>query len=225
MKKNNCIDCGKIIDNRAQRCHKCANEILRRNQLGKQHPNYKHGKSKTKKYQKLYNKKYQKINEKELKRKSKIYRTKNKQLKKEYDNQYRLKNKIKRQKLQRKYKQEHRKELNIKRKIKRDTNINYKLREYLRGRIWGALKGINKGKSTIKLIGCTIKFLKTYLEKKFTKGMTWDNYGLNGWEIDHIRPCDSFDLSKPKEQLKCFNYHNLQPLWAEDNRRKHTKEI
>ena len=49
--------------------------------------------------------------------------------------------------------------------------------------------------------------------------MAWDNYGTgqNGkgtqeWQIDHIKPCASFDLSKESEQKKCFHYTNLQPL-------------
>ena len=57
-----------------------------------------------------------------------------------------------------------------------------------------------------------------HIQNKFTEGMLWDNYGL--WHIDHIRPCSKFDLSKPKEQRKCFHYSNLQPLWAIDNIRK-----
>lgn len=32
--------------------------------------------------------------------------------------------------------------------------------------------------------------------------------------------CNSFDLSKPKEQRKCFNYKNLQPLTIHENRTK-----
>ncbi|GAF80419.1 unnamed protein product, partial [marine sediment metagenome] len=39
----------------------------------------------------------------------------------------------------------------------------------------------------------------------------------------HINPCAKFDLSKPEEQQKCFNYKNLQPLWAKDNIRKSSK--
>lgn len=48
--------------------------------------------------------------------------------------------------------------------------------------------------------------------------MTWQNYGQ--WHVDHIRPCASFDLSKPEEQRACFHYANLQPLWGEENLRK-----
>jgi len=53
--------------------------------------------------------------------------------------------------------------------------------------------------------------------------MTRENHGKNGWEIDHIKPCVSFDLSKPEEQKKCFHYTNLQPLWKEDNLKKGNK--
>jgi hypothetical protein len=51
--------------------------------------------------------------------------------------------------------------------------------------------------------------------------MSWKNYGK--WHIDHIRPCSSFDLSDPQQQRTCFNYSNLQPLWAKDNLNKSNK--
>jgi hypothetical protein len=101
------------------------------------------------------------------------------------------------------------------------TDINFRLASYLRTRIWIALKGICKSNTTLKLIGCSIEQLKLHLESKFTKGMSWDNYGK--WEIDHIKPCCSFDLKKKSEQSKCFNYANLQPLWKKINRQKQGK--
>jgi hypothetical protein len=61
------------------------------------------------------------------------------------------------------------------------------------------------------------------LEKQFTKGMNWKNYGK--WHIDHIKPCASFDLSLEHEQKLCFHFTNLQPLWAKDNIRKSDKII
>ena len=53
--------------------------------------------------------------------------------------------------------------------------------------------------------------------------MTWKNHGRFGWHIDHIRACSRFDLSDLSQQKKCFNYTNLQPLWAKDNIRKSNK--
>lgn len=87
-----------------------------------------------------------------------------------------------------------------------------------RSRITNALKGSGKSARSEELLGCPISHLKTYLEAKFLPGMTWANHGL--WEIDHIRPCASFDLSDPAQQKECFHYSNLQPLWKPDNRRK-----
>ena len=106
-------------------------------------------------------------------------------------------------------------------KNRRIIDINFRISDCLRHRIWKSLKGINKSKSTEKLLGCSIEFLKSYLEIKFTSGMSFSNYGK--WHIDHIKPCSSFDLSKPEEQHKCFNYTNLQPLWAKDNLEKSSK--
>jgi hypothetical protein len=102
-------------------------------------------------------------------------------------------------------------------------DINFKIKVYLRNRIWSVLKANKKSKRTLELLGCSIEFLKNHLESKFTEGMTWDNYGVGGWEVDHITPCASFDLSDPNQQTQCFHYTNLQPLWAIENRSKGKK--
>jgi hypothetical protein len=102
--------------------------------------------------------------------------------------------------------------------IRKDNDLSYRIVRILRGRVFMAIK--NKGKRcsrTRQLIGCTIPFLIKYIEERFTDGMTWDNQGLRGWHIDHIKPCSKFDLTKPEEQKKCFHYTNLQPLWWRDN--------
>lgn len=72
----------------------------------------------------------------------------------------------------------------------------------------------------MKLLDCSPLFLKEHLEKQFKEGMTWDNHTTDGWHIDHIRPCCSFDLTKKEQQEECFHYSNLQPLWATDNLKK-----
>mgnify|MGYP005749717039 CR=1 FL=1 len=95
----------------------------------------------------------------------------------------------------------------------------------LRARLQRALKaqGVQKTTATMTLCGCTLEFLKGYLEKQFVHGMTWENKDL--WHIDHIRPCCSFDLTDVEQQKQCFHYTNLQPLFAKDNRIKGGKWI
>ena len=103
---------------------------------------------------------------------------------------------------------------------RRQTDHDFRLRMNLRHRIWTALNGQNKPARTADLVGCTVEDLRQHLERQFLPGMSWDNYGRDGWHIDHIRPCASFDLSDPEQQRQCFHYSNLQPLWAAENIRK-----
>ena len=109
-------------------------------------------------------------------------------------------------------------------KTYRDKNPSAKIASYCRNRIRECIKKGYKSKGSLSLTGCASwDELKTYLENKFQKGMTWENYGKDGWHIDHIKPCASFDLTKESEQKKCFHYTNLQPLWAKDNLSKSDK--
>jgi hypothetical protein len=93
---------------------------------------------------------------------------------------------------------------------KRITNVAYKIKENLSRRIRYELS-TSKSKSTCHYLGCSIEFLKTYLESKFLPYMSWENYG-NVWHIDHIVPCSSWDLTKEFDNYCCWNYKNLQPL-------------
>lgn len=60
---------------------------------------------------------------------------------------------------------------------------------------------------------------RIYLQGQFLPSLQWDNYGKI-WEIDHVRPCASFDLSDTAQQKECFNWSNTQPLFKLDNLRK-----
>lgn len=98
-----------------------------------------------------------------------------------------------------------------------------RLKHNLRSRINHAIKSNFKTGSAIDDLGCSIEFLKKYLENQFTHGMSWDNYGKTGWSIDHIKPLDSFDLTDRAQYLIASNYKNLQPLWATENSKKRNK--
>jgi hypothetical protein len=175
---------------------------------------------------KEYRKKYNQTHKKQRKEHYQIHKERIVEWSKKYyqDNKEKIKVQHK------KYYQTHKKELNIVRKNymrnKRKTDISFRIAHNLRSRIWKVLKGNSKSKPTMKLLGCNNEFLNQYFFSKFYDRedglkMTFKNYGL--WHIDHIRPCSSFNLSKPEEQEKCFNYKNLQPLWAEENLNKGCK--
>jgi hypothetical protein len=110
-------------------------------------------------------------------------------------------------------------------KNKYKTDPTLRLTKSLRARVRQALKGKNKSKSTMELIGCTIDELWLHLEKQFEPGMTRENNGCGEvcWHVDHIKPCAAFDLSDPEQQKICFHYTNLQPLWQKDNLSKGAK--
>lgn len=84
----------------------------------------------------------------------------------------------------------------------------------------------------------SIKELKKHLESQFTEGMSWENYGINGWHIDHIIPVkyvkkdgtyywDQEALTDPSTETfhKVWGLDNLQPLWESENCAKCNRRI
>jgi hypothetical protein len=105
------------------------------------------------------------------------------------------------------------------------NDLDFRITMNLRKRVRDILKSRKKYLSTIQMIGCSSTELRIHLQKQFTDGMNWENYGFYGWHIDHIIPCSSFDMTDPEQQKICFHYSNLQPLWAADNFRKSDKVL
>ncbi len=157
-------------------------------------------------------KKYYKQNKKHIKRRTKQYREHNKEYYKTYMKEYSKNNREKFNKNNQKWR---RKNSDYNKKYR--ENIQNHLAHKISNRIRMALKRNSKSLITEKLIGCPIKYLKQYLENQFKKGMSWDLFKIGKIHVDHIRPCCKFDLSKKSEQQQCFNYKNLQPLWAKEN--------
>lgn len=138
-------------------------------------------------------------------------------------------------KITKKYMQNHKHEMRIfhknykKKRAKED--INYKIAGNIRSWISRIVKNGNLPGSFVRDLGCSIEELKIHLESKFYynketgETMSWDNYGLYGWHIDHIMPLISFNLTDREQFLKACHYTNLQPLWAKDNLSKGSKII
>jgi hypothetical protein len=104
------------------------------------------------------------------------------------------------------------------------TDISFRIKHVTSARINEALKTYQtlKRNRTIEYLGCNMDEYTQYLEYQFTSEMNWDNYG-EYWEIDHIKPVDSFDLNNEENLYKCFHYLNTQPLEKTKNREKSNK--
>lgn len=107
----------------------------------------------------------------------------------------------------------------------KEEKIQRKIATALRRRINDVkrIKSFKKSAKTESLLGCSFAVFKEYIESKFAPEMSWDNHGSEiknkekSWHIDHIIPCNTFDLSNPEEQKKCFHYSNMRPLWESEN--------
>ena len=179
--------------------------------------------------------------------KNKIYREKNPEYYKKYGKEYREKNKNEIRKYIReymkkyrgdnekhkKYQREYMKKYmynekcknvrNDSRKKRYNNDILFKLKVIIRNSINRRITNKSKSTTSEKILGCSIEDFKIYIENKFTEGMSWDNYGMFGWHLDHIIPLSS---AKTEEDVYRLNhYTNFQPLWAEENMEKSNKII
>lgn len=151
------------------------------------------------------------------------YKEQCKECRKKYEKKWRQDNKDYMSEYNRAYGQAHREEITKHEQKRLKADVCFKIRKNLRIRLWNAIKNNQKGGSAVKHLGCSVQFLKRHLEERFLPGMSWENYGLYGWHIDHIKPLSSFDLSDLEQIKVACHYTNLQPLWAKDNISKGNK--
>jgi hypothetical protein len=191
-------------------CHRCKKDqdILCFNKDSKSKDGFK---ASCKECISLYSKKYTFKNKIKLKEQIKQWKEQNKEYVDLYMLDYQKKNKNKIYKRSTEY-----------HKIRYNNDPIFKLRRLLRDRIYKVISNKKVTSKTKELLGCSFELLKQHLESLFKHGMTWSNHGIF-WEIDHIKPVSSFDLTDIEQQKQCFHYTNLQPLTKKDNRTKSNK--
>lgn len=104
-------------------------------------------------------------------------------------------------------------------RVKKQTDIQYRLRKSLRSRLKNYLKGKLRNDQLAQYLGCSYEELRRHLEQKFKPGMTWSNQG-KFWHVDHIVPLARLDLTTEEGLRTGLHFSNLQPMTAENNKKK-----
>lgn len=104
-----------------------------------------------------------------------------------------------------------------KKRVSRPKEKHHKFKSNMRSLMWHQLKngGYTKDSRTYTMLGISYSDFLLYIQNQFLPGMTWDNYGVCGWTIDHICPINQ--AVNKDETIKLFHYTNCRPLWHKDN--------
>jgi hypothetical protein len=99
------------------------------------------------------------------------------------------------------------------------VNTSARIANFFAGR-----KSAGKLETTEVLLGCSYAEFHLWIAQQMTEDMTMENYGFEGWHLDHVRPVMSFrdkniDTDLMVQQV-AFNWRNYQPLWGDQNQSK-----
>jgi len=121
-------------------------------------------------------------------------------------------------------------EYNAYRRQRYQESREVRLRDRIRLQIFRHLRCGKGGRTSAEVLGYTSDDLRVHLERQFSRGMTWANYGSH-WHIDHIVPVSSFRLTLEDGSpdwdavRRCWALSNLRPLRAAENISKGGKVI
>ena len=169
-------------------------------------------------------------NKEDINNKNKNYVKKNKNKIYEKNRIWRLNNKEKIKISNKKYCEENKEAIRVRKRIytikKYQTDSKFKLDSNFSHQIREALVGKKAGRKWESLVDYSLDDLYSHIEKQFTDEMSWNNYGINGWVIDHIKPRCSFNyLTADDHQFKeCWSLNNLRPLMYLENAKKASED-
>lgn len=109
-------------------------------------------------------------------------------------------------------------------KKKYEEDVSFRLRKVLRTRLNKTLKTSKKSYTMMEYLGCPLDYFKKFIEKQFSQDMAWENHGTI-WDIDHVKPCSSYNLEIEEERKVCYSWKNMRPLSKLENNQKSNRII
>lgn len=116
------------------------------------------------------------------------------------------------------------KEQNRRSNTKRRSDPKFRVESAIRNGIRSEIRrGSKKKRKTFALLGYSPAEMFVHLERQFTDGMSWENYGE--WHIDHVIPLSAFNYETPDDIdfARAWCLENLRPMWAKENMQKGSK--
>ena len=169
-----------------------------------------------------YQKEYRELNKDKLLE----YYELNKDKISEYHKEYYEKNKIKLNEATKQYYKDNKDKIlqyNLKYvKNRRNTDPIFRLIVNNRSRIFKTLKSNSKANNTIELLQCNRLFFYNWIQFQLPYEMSDDEF-KKLYDIDHVKPIASFDLSIKENQFEAFFWSNCCPLLKHKNRSKGAK--
>lgn len=119
----------------------------------------------------------------------------------------------------RRYRDKHKERINRENKERKHNDPGFKLRHLLSKRIRDCVA--RKSNTFQEYLGCSIDYFIKWMEFlfKLDHKMNWDNHNTY-WHYDHVKPCNSFDLTNVDEAKQCFNWRNIRPCEKRENMAK-----
>lgn len=98
-----------------------------------------------------------------------------------------------------------------------------RLEDSIKNGFYRGIRGISKAGHTFELLGYSLEELKSHIERQFTDGMSWENYGE--WHVDHKIPlaAHNYKSSDDIDFKRAWSLKNLQPMWGSENKSKGAK--
>jgi len=111
------------------------------------------------------------------------------------------------------YREDNKEHINELSRKRYSEDSEYRIKKILRTRFNKTVKGHKKYSKILNYLSVPLEYFKKWIEFQFQldSKMTWENQGKY-WDFDHVKPCNSFDLTNEEEIKKCFVWHNISPL-------------
>jgi len=107
-------------------------------------------------------------------------------------------------------------------KQRREEDPQFRVKSALRSRLSNLVSSNTHSDTLSAYLGCSDQFFYFWLQFQFDDYMDWDNYG-EYWHLDHVKPVASFNHKYQDDIYECWNWKNLRPLEASENKKKSDK--